>query len=423
MKIGYAKIGRSWNLDPTNGTATGGDADVARALHILADARPNDEIILLGRNSGEPPSDAGYPSNVTNPWTQWKPQMKKAMSGRSGDADLISRSMSWYEKNTLPSFLDLDALIIWAGQHGTSNMPIPMVKSADVTTPQTTFVLYASFIINGLNQWRDQKPEREEIWLCPDPRNYLKARDIKWPRNSSVIAQYEYVRDAKHYRFNDTSQPHEHNLTAEWDDANVWLAPDRYTYDALELTALPHPGKMKAWCPWMLREPFGMVVNENRAYVSKNRLGVLKEWVLPYWPECDIRGVWTEKSKVQLGRLDISPTPYSSLAMTLQGWKSTLTTPASGSGWATAKPWECFAYGTVCFFHPQYDDQDWILRDASKELREWLRVSSATDLKKRVDHLDKNEGAWTWLVTEQRKYYEQKYMKHHGGVASILRRL
>ena len=71
-KIAYGKIGRAWKLDPTKGTSTGGDADVARALHILSRARPDDQFVLVGRNSGVSPQMVGYPDNVVNPWADEK---------------------------------------------------------------------------------------------------------------------------------------------------------------------------------------------------------------------------------------------------------------------------------------------------------------------------------------------------------------
>lgn len=423
MRIGYAKIGRSWKLDPTKGTATGGDADVARALHLLSRARPNDEIVLVSNNSGEDPASAHYPPNVVNPWGELRQKIKTAKVG--SNEQVVT---DFLRELTAPLYEDLDAIVVWAGQHGTSNMPIPTVEDrSKVTKPQISFVNYGSYILNGINTWRDVDPlGREEMWLCPDPRNYIKCRDLKWPLRNTVIAQYEYTRDAKHERYGDPTEPTTWGAT--WDPKageGVWLAPSRYSYDALELTCAPHPSHVLGTAPvdWAARYDFGMIVNENRAYVSKDRLSVLQKWVLPRWPDAEIFGVWSDKSKAALGRQDIRPCPYDLLGPTLQRWRTTLTTPASGSGWATAKPWECFAHGVVCFFHPHYDDQDWILRDAPQELHDWLRVKTAEDLWKRVDHLSKDQAAWEWIIAEQRKHYARKYEEHQGGIAEIMRRL
>ncbi len=107
--------------------------------------------------------------------------------------------------------------------------------------------------------------------------------------------------------------------------------------------------------------------------------------------------------------------------------RSTFTTPSSGSGWATTKPWQAFAVGTVCFFHPEYDTQGHIiptlkqLDDAERnqspdavhgwdvntaQLARWLRVRDAGDLAKRVRHLNEDHDAWWWLVVQQRRLYD-----------------
>ena len=130
MKIGYMKIGRSWKLDPTKGTTTGGDADVARALHLLSRLRPDDEFHLLGRNCGTVPQEAMYPQNVFNPWTELAPRRKKAFSeGVSKEGTGMSLAgiefvNGWYRENVIPMFDDMDAVIVWSGQHGTSNTPM-----------------------------------------------------------------------------------------------------------------------------------------------------------------------------------------------------------------------------------------------------------------------------------------------------------
>ena len=424
MKIGYCKIGRSWKLDPLKGVTGSGDVDVARALHLLSRMRPNDEFILVGANDGSDPQKHGYPDNVKNPWMQLRGQT-------TGRGMTIPQTVEMLHEKTWPYFSDLDAIVNWAGQHGTSNLPIPSVGDrSTVTQPQISFVKYGSYILNGINRWRDDSPRsREEIWLCPDVRNYVKCRDLKWPLQLPVIAQYDQTRPSKHERFGDQTPPETYG--AVWDpkngdDRGSWLTKTRYTYDALEMTALPSPAKtpLGAWPSWESRHfPLGMLVNENRAYVSVSRLNALTEWVLPNWPQAEVFGVWSDKSKAELGREDIRPCPYEHMPTVVQRWFTTLTTPASGSGWATAKPWEAFAHGTVCFFHPKYDNQDHVLRDAPLAMKDWLRVKTPDELRKRVEHLTQNKAAWEWLVEQQWQHYARRYEEAAGGVAAIMRRL
>lgn len=417
MKIGYSKIGRAWRLDPNNGTATGGDADVARTLKILALSHPDHEFVLIGRNSGEVPQSVGYPDNVINPWTELQGQFRAMKCGQ--DTTKIIPALHGLTHDLMVS---MDRQVLWAGQHGTSNTPIPMIGDrSGFTNPQLSFAMYCSFLLTGLNAWRDRQ-DAEEVWLCPDPRNYLKARDIKWPLRGSIVAQFKQTRETKHERYDDPTPPWP-GVTAE---DGVWVAPSRYTYDALELTALPHPQAIPFDpVPHGNRYDFGMVVNENRAYPvnAKKRLAVLQNWVTPNWPDAEIFGAWSDSAKVDLGRPDIRPVPYEHLASTMQRWRCTLTTPASGSGWATAKPWEHFAYGTVCFFHPDYDTQNNILADMDPNVADFLRVKSPEELRGRVAVMNQMPEYWRMIINMQRDYYETKYAATAGGTAEIQRRL
>ena len=129
MKIAYGKVGRAWKLDPTKGTSTGGDADVARALHILSRARSNDQFVLVGRNSGVSPQMVGYPDNVVNPWADEKfvKAFKSENSRCVKEKDDIGR-MRLVDETAYRLFSDVDEVIMWAGQHGTSNRILPQVS-------------------------------------------------------------------------------------------------------------------------------------------------------------------------------------------------------------------------------------------------------------------------------------------------------
>ena len=173
MRIGYAKLGRSMPLPPDKWGKVGGDNEPPMLLNRLARRMPNDDFILIGRNSGENPQSVGLPANVTNPWTEWRADIKAAASAAS-----VHDTVQRLDEITIATWMSLDAIIVWAGQHGTSNSPIPMVNSGELTNPQFSFVNYGSYIVRGISAWRDVDPHaRQEIWLCPDPRNYLKARD------------------------------------------------------------------------------------------------------------------------------------------------------------------------------------------------------------------------------------------------------
>lgn len=438
MRIAYGKLGRSWKLDPTKGTATGGDVDVVRCLHTLSRALPNDEFVLVGKNSGEDPKDAGYPANVTNPWAtdlaaKTKADMAVIRKNEKNAQERSRRLVDYYAEHVVPVLFEgVDRIIMWLGQHGTTNMVLPMVDDrTKFTQPQDSFVNYASFLFLGINKWKESNPDKDVIYLCPDPRNYFKMRDLKEPLIDPVLAQFNETRPLKHERYGDTTQPPSRDIV--WDDnGGLWVSEQKFIYSALELTALPKPENAVLSDDFNKRYDFGMLVNENRAYVKNNRSDVISEWALKNWPEMEIFGKWSDKGMEALGRT-IRPAPYEFVPSVLQRWRCTLTTPASGSGWATAKPWECFAHGTVCFFHPEYDKQGHILphwdengefiSEDQKFLSKWLRVTSPDQLKRRVDYLCNNEEVWRNLIETQRRYYENRYHQTQGGTYMIQERL
>jgi hypothetical protein len=429
MRIGYCKIGRSWNLNPEKWSASGGDMDVWRLLMRLATMHPEHEFVLIGRNSGEEPTSVGMPANITNPWVEWLKQMKadkeaiRTPDPRYEGITTLKNSglITWYDENVLPTFRDLDHVIVWAGQHGTSNSPLPPIGGtwAELTKPQDSSVIYGSYIVRGINAFRQADPRvHEEIWLCPDPRNYLKMRDLKWPLNRPVLAQYEQKRALKHERYGDQTTPEQAGFTAKV-EGSAWIADSRYIYSALELTMLPEPHELPCnVAPGT--HPIGLIVNENRAYVADNRLKALQEWILPFWSDCPIYGKWLPESEKAIGRA-IPEVPVMQMYDVARQFRSTFTMPASGSGWATGKPWESFALGVVCFFHPRYDTQGHIVPTLKQveqgkvqdpdlaALAQWLRVQSPAELQSRVNAIATDDGTWAWLAGVQRRHYESRF--------------
>ena len=325
---------------------------------------------------------------------------------------------------TRPLFESCDGHVVWAGQQGTSNLPIPSIKGEGdedgLTKTQDAFILYGSYIDLGINAWRHPDPvAHEEVWLCPDPRNYLKSRSVSWPLRHPVLAQRDERRNWKHYRYRTGDIP-----TSPWTDvvhnveeqSSVWTAHTRYAYAGVELTALTDPERLfesDVVDASVSRHAFGILANENRPYVAHSRRKALESWVLPWYPKVPIVGVWTEKTKSELG-IDPRSEPNVDVLDILGRWSSTFTMPASGSGWATAKPWECFLAGTVCFFHPRYDDQGHIIPTPKQlesgdhdlagdevDLARWLRPPTPEALKAAAVRVASDQGTWQWLARAQ----------------------
>jgi hypothetical protein len=416
----------------------GGDVEMTATVKVLAERNPDVDFYLLGRNTGEHPRQVGLPENVHNPWTEWAPLVlhEKRAHGLNKSNLTIEEHLGIqkiFDQITLPLFLEMDHHIVWAGQHGTTNAPLPGVRDpATLTKPHDWSAHYVAFIVRGINLWRDVDPwRREEIWLNSDPRNYLKLRDLKWPLRRPVLSQHTYANNIKHARYGDGedweewSAQHDVSLAAPEHRDQLWQSVVENVYARLEVNGLM-PGTLfgnliSFNSDWASREHFGLFINETRKYVRADisRVRVMNEWVMPLDPFW-IHGKWSAESVTEILEANphwsgtrIEPAPWEDYYPRLHSVRCTFTTPASGTGWATAKPWEAFAAGTVCFFHPGYDVQDNILTDAPDGLAGWLRVRNPTELRHRVELLSSPEGesAWRWLVNAQRQHFENAIAK------------
>lgn len=430
-KVAYGKIGRSMPLTLDKCGSLGGDVEMVAVVKTLAERHPEMDFYLLGRNSGEIPTEVGLPSNVYNPWIHWAPAIlaEKRRRGLNKSNLSVEEHLAvqeihdWY---TLPAFLEMDHIVMWIGQHGTTNVPLPTIKDpAKMTKPHDWCAHYVSFIVRGINAWRNVDPwNREEIWINADPRNYLKMRDLKWPLRHPVLAQYTYANNIKHARYGDGEDWEEwsgHDLAGlakpEHRDL-VWESRVQNVYSRLEINGMrpgtPFGNLISYDETWEHRKHFGLFINEARKYVSADRarVNVMNEWVMPIKPAW-IHGTWSDESMMAIADAnpewidDIRPAPWDQYYPRLHSVRSTFTTPSSGSAWATAKPWEAFAGGTVCLFHPLYDTQNNILEDAPDGLADWLRVKSPKELEQRVRHLNSAAGVrdWLWLVRAQRQHF------------------
>ena len=423
MRIGYGKVGRSMPLSLAKCGTLGGDVEMAAVVKTLAERNPEHTFVLIGRNDGSRPEDVGLPDNVENPWIDWAPELRRlklkydVASGNLSIED-HKKLQKVYDELTLPTIAGLDGIVLWAGQHGTTNLSLPSVRRpGEWTKPHDWSAHYCSFLLRGVNVWRDENPvAREEVWLNADPRNYLKMRDLKWPLRHPVLAQRNYDHNIKHYRFGDPTPPDDYWTSycrAEDIGENTWRSRVKVSYSRLEINGLapgtPFGDLISYNNDWDRPGRFGLFINEARRYVAdtKSRFTAMRDWVLPLEPDW-VHGTWSKESQEKLGRT-IEPAPWEAYYPQLHSVRCTFTTPSSGSGWATTKPWEAFAAGTVCFFHPAYDDQNNILADAPDYLYDWLRVSTPEELKVRVDHLNSRAGRSDWqaLVASQRAHFDR----------------
>jgi hypothetical protein len=380
--------------------SSGGDVEMIPTLKILAERHPDVEFVIIGRNSGENPANVGLPANVTNPWIEWWPQIRAEINA----AELNHANLSLAEhlelsqiftRYTRDTFVSLDGLVMWVGQHGTTNSPRPSIKDRSVLTkPYDWSAMYCGYLLNGINAWRDVDPDaREEVLLNADPRNVPKYRDCRYPWRYPVLSQFFQTNNVKH----------------EIGDA-VIQSDVQSIYARLEISGLL-PGTPFADIIKFNNDPdrphdFGIVFNETKPDVAieKSRRYILQNWVWPLSPGF-VYGQWSRETLQKL-EADIRPIGVKRYFNAIQTARCTLTTPSSGSGWATAKPWECFAAGVVCFFHPAYDTQNHILRDAPEWLQNWLRVRDPKDLRDRIRVMRDAPNSWLEVISAQREHYK-----------------
>lgn len=439
MRVGYAKLGQRIVMDAADDWASiGSTRDEPRVLKTLAARNPDWTFFVVGKNDGTEVRPLGFPSNVRNPWaavrTEFNADVKKVLdrhgtqNGMGYDAKLEVIGLT--DRYTADWFRDLDALVIYAGPHGTSNQPIPMVGQRDrYTNPHDQFFTYSAYLTRGIAVWRERDPlKREEVYLVPDARNVLKCRDLKWPHRHPLLGQFDMTYNARHERYGDPRSPAECGFgdVARVREAGVWVSTDTYVYSGLEISGVvpEHMGPVND--EWSGRTNFGMFINEADPRARPSRRDCMLDWVAPLSPDW-VHGNWTKTSQAILApRIGyaIEPAPSSAYYDILRSSHSTFTTPSSGSGWATAKPWEAFAAGTACFFHPDYDTQGHIIptlddvtsggmSDELTVLTRWLRVSDPDELAKRVHHMHTSREAWEWVIRTQRALYDHVWNDLH----------
>ena len=439
--IGYGKLGRSMPLTLDKCGNLGGDVEMVATVKELALRHPEDIFILIGRNSGEPGSTIA--PNIINPWSDstygWKAALDEEVARQNLKGVVLTpekqlKLAKIFDSIVGPTFDSLDGFVMWIGQHGTSNQPIPKVDDpTQLTKPQDWCAWYSGWMLAGINRWRDGDPwNREEVNLNADARNRHKMRDLKWPLRHPVLAQYTASKPLKHHRY---GEPSGNMMLSDWikyarDIGNdTWYSTVHDVYSRLEINGL-YPGTpfgdlISFNDDFERPGNFGMFINEARAIGVRpelQRWTIVRDWVLPLNPHF-LHGTWSKESQARLGR-EIYPAAWEDYYPKLHSVLCTLTTPSSGSGWATAKPWEAFAAGTVCFFHPEYDTQDNILGDAVPELRQWLRVRNSDELRARVQHLSTQSGYtdWLWLINAQRNHFDRA-MAEKAYMTMIERRL
>jgi hypothetical protein len=174
------------------------------------------------------------------------------------------------------------------------------------------------------------------LWFCNDPRSMLKAREVQGPQH--VLAAYTESGLRKYFNV-----VHEETLQT-FDD---------YVYAGVELIGLDDMRDFP-WYRGGRTVELLILANEVKPGGPLDRVKLIKE--LDPLGLGTVVGKWSDRGMEQLGRY-VEAVDHKDLPQLLRATKRMLVLPTSGSEWATAKLWECYAAGIKPLVHHAYDGQ------------------------------------------------------------------
>jgi hypothetical protein len=386
VRVGYASFGRTMKFKPSR-WGFAGDAEKAQLLYRLARRNPDVEFVVVGHNDAD--GKFALP-NVTDAWANsrlraasspplpghyWMP-FDTTWTGKPG---YWCSEVSSFEDELVELISRLDGMIVHVNQHAPTQLAIPnsnrtwheTFTDPDVHANRTydSVKCYCRYVVRGLNALGDRTDGHAPVvWICPDPRNYLKARDVKWPNGlDDTLAQYTYERWQRHERYLDRRDPAELGV-ADWvrtaRNGELWEARHRYRHADLELMMLPDD-----WATWNRagfddRSPAGVATTSTKASVLGNktrRSQQVRDYLLAAYPDAEVYGKWDAASLDDVPPNTVRETTPADFDQLLNRWRVTVSLPIVESGWSVAKPYQCFAAGVLCFYVEQVDDQGWTL--------------------------------------------------------------
>lgn len=448
-------------LDPRD-AGFQGDAEAPQLLHRLARRNRDVKWVIIGKSRGE----FDFGPNVVDIWKDRRqfaesldPVPVNERSGYSmrwdvkwaGNPAWWASEVSQFEDMLEQSIASLDGVVVHLGQHGTSNISIPeapttwsdaLADLSKMTNPQDWTKSYSRFLIRGLNALGDRTNGQAPIvWICTDPRNYMKARDVKWHTGTdNILAQYDWVRTQKQDRFLDPRTPADFGLNGHAKvtrNGELWEVTHTYRLAGLELMILPDDWRTWGYASWQDRLPAGIASTSFKSTNKEPRRSqLIRDIMLRTYPDAEIFGKWDKESLNDVADGQVQLNDPRDFPEILNRWRVTLSLPALGSSWTVAKPYQCFAANVVCFMYGRLDDRGWILptrrrvkgvqqvglvdgiklysvrsdwTDAELKLARWLRIESADEFAERSKFVVENEATWRSLALAQRELLERRW--------------
>lgn len=470
MKIGYGKLGRVLQFDSTKHKFAG-EAEAVNVLYRLAARNPHVEWHIIGKSSGVPNS------RYANIHTYWHDEdgakafwgaktgggyecthcktMAPGLSSMFLDCCDTARRIGKREQVIADVAGTLDGMVIHLGQHGTSHNFIPKVGCTWNDPPDTSrarayvwAINYGGYLIRALNRFTEMQSgdgRGNMVWLCPDPRNYLNARDVRSPagleQHEPVLAQYDVVLNGVHERYQNPLAPDVYGYEGMLDNG-LWRVKHHYRHSGLDMAMLPDDWDVWPQTPFTERYDIGVL--STAAYMPRRdfrRSAMIADWVLTAFPDAPVWGKWDERSRADLpdgANLTVNdPDDFPELLGKLKTTVILPPTPVSMNGpkWCTAKPWQAFAAGAIALMVPPVDAQGWVIPathpgDGTREiapglhsvrddwssddltLAEWLRPENPEHAEQIVKKISESSGTWEWLALAQRRLLRRRWDLH-----------
>lgn len=471
MRVGYACLGRTIKFDESR-HGFQGDGEKINLLRRLATRNPDVEWVVVGHNdAGERPLDL---PNVTNAWFGARERAAVTPPRTDGyyrtpfEPYWATKPAWWcsevtgFEDDLVELISGLDGVVLHVGQHAPTQLRIPQATrtwhetftnpSLDGNKVYDSMQSYCRYLVRGLNALGDRTlGEAPVVWLVPDPRNYLKARDVKWPSGTDeILAQSTFKRSQRHERYQDYRAPEALGFRGiklerpnEAGEHELWSAQHNYRHCDLELMILPDDWERFGSTTFANRLPVGVATTSTKASVlgeNRRRSRLVNDYVLGAFPDAEVYGKWDAASLADVPSGTVRETTPAEFHDLLERWRVTVSLPIVESGWSVAKAYQCWAGNTACFYVEQVDEQGWTLpsrrnapgtrlvaradgrnvpydlysvrddwTDDDLNLAIWLRVETPAELRGRAMRLIDNQQAWEWVVEAQRNLLRRRW--------------
>lgn len=443
-----------------------GDAEKPNLLFRLAARNPDVDWFVVGHND----IPWAVQGNVYNTWYDARSAAAKTLPRDdgyyrtpfapywTGKPSYWCSEVSAFEDDLVELISQLDGMVIHVGQHAPTQIRIPQATNTwheTFTNPKLdgnkvydSMQSYCRYIIRGINAMGDLSLGKNPVvWLVPDPRNYLKARDIKWPSGTDdILAQHQFTRSQRHERFGDYRSPEALGFRGvklerqnEVGEFELWSAQHRYRHADLELMILPDNWHQLGERGFHERVPAGIATTSTKASVlgeGTRRSQLVQRYLLSVFPDAEVYGKWDATSLTDVPEGTVRETTPGEFYDVLNRFRVTLSLPIVDSPWSVAKAYQCWAAGTVCFYVEQVDEQGWTLPSRRRApgtkkvgevgpielysvrddwtkndliLASWLRLENPEEFRQRAALVTTDDAMWTWLVQRQHELLGRRW--------------